>query len=217
MAARLILNPRQVVTQAVRKVKVLAVRVKAVAARVSQKMASHNRVTFGGKVVEVSCSEAEESGSESSNSSSESEVEAKKIYPNRKTVETDPNSSQSISLPKFDSKDSEEECRTSHHGFAHCMDVDFGVWRDKKISEGLKQWGEWDKMTCDHAEPGKEVKYPDPLGAPLAYMESHEVFKPIKMSEYDLCHFYQVGLSGDFPEFPTPHEPATNNHMYGFL
>ena len=72
-------------------------------------------------------------------------------------------------------------------------------------------------MTCDHREPGKEVKYPDPLGVPLDYMESHEVFKPIKMSEYELCCFYQVGLNGDFPEFPIPHEPATNNHMHGFL
>ena len=59
------------------------------------------------------------------------------------------------------------------------MDVDLSVWRDKKISEGLKQWDEWDKMTYNHAEPGKEAKYPDPLGAPLDYIESHDVFKPI--------------------------------------
>ena len=63
------------------------------------------------------------------------------------------------------------------------MDVDIGAWRDKKISEGLMQWDERDKMTCDHAEPGKEVKYPDPLGAPLDYMENHDASKPIKTSE----------------------------------
>ena len=96
------------------------------------------------------------------------------------------------------------------------MDADFGAWRGK-ISQGLKQWDEWDKMTCDHMELGKEAKCSDLLGTPLDYMESCEVFKSIKMSEYDLCHFYRVGLSGDFPEFPTPHEPATNNHMCSFL
>ena len=89
--------------------------------------------------------------------------------------------------------------------------------RDKKISQGLKQWDERDKMTCDHAEPGKEVKCPDLLGMPLDYMESCGVFKSIKMSEYDLCHFYKVGLNGDLPEFPTPHKPATSDHVCGFL
>ena len=38
-------------------------------------------------------------------------------------------------------------------GFAHCIHTDFGMWRDKKISEGLKQWDERNKMTCDHADP----------------------------------------------------------------
>ena len=65
-------------------------------------------------------------------------------------------------------------------------------------------------MTYDHVEPDNEVKYTDPLGAPLDYMESHNVFKPIKTSEYDLCCFYQVG-------FPRPHEPMTNDHMHSFL
>ena len=97
------------------------------------------------------------------------------------------------------------------------MDVDFGAWRDMKISEGLKQWDDWDKMTCDHTQLGKEAKYPDPLGTPLDNMESWNIFKPIMMTKYDLCYFYQVGLSGDFPEFPKPHKPATNDHMHGFL
>ena len=166
----------------------------------------------GGEV--VSCNEAEESGSESSSSSLESEVEAKKARPNRKTAEANPNTSQSISLPELDSKDSKEECKSNCRSFAHCMDV--GAWRDKKISVGLKQWDEWDKMTCDHVEPCKEAKCPDPLGTPLDYMESCEVFKPIKTTKYDLCRFYQVGLSGNFPEFPTPSEPATNNYMCSF-
>ena len=35
-------------------------------------------------------------------------------------------------------------------------------------------------------------------------MESHSAFKTIKTSEYGLCHFYQVGMSGNFSEFPEP-------------
>ena len=128
-------------------------------------------------------------------------------------METDPNTS----LPELDSKDSEEEWKMSCHSFAHHMDADFSMWRDKKISQGLKQWDERDKMTCDHAEPGKEVKCPDPLGMPLDYMESHRVFESIKMSKYDLCRFYKVGLSGNLPEFPTPCEPATSNHVHSIL
>ena len=84
------------------------------------------------------------------------------------------------------------------------MDGDFSLWRDKKISQGLKQWDERDKMTCDHMEPGKEAKCPNPLGMPLDYMESCGVFKSIKMSEYDLCFFYKVGLRGIFQSSPHP-------------
>ena len=102
-----------------------------------------------GKVVEVSCHKAEESGGKSGSSSSESEVEAKKAHPSRKTVETDSNTT----LPELDSKDSEKEWKTNCHSIAHCMDAYFDAWRNKKISQGLKQWDEWDKMTCDQAEP----------------------------------------------------------------
>ena len=131
------------------------------------------------KIVEVSCHKAEESGSESGSSSSESEVEVKKACPSKKTVETDPNTT----LQEPDSKDSEEEQKTSCHGFAHHMDADFGVLWDKKISQGLKQWGKREYMTYDHAEPGKEARCPDPLGVPLDYMESHRVFKSLKIHE----------------------------------
>ena len=89
--------------------------------------------------------------------------------------------------------------------------------RTKRTARALKQWDKRDKMTCDHVEPGKGVRCPNLLGMPLDYMESHEVFKSLKTSEYDLCHFYKVELSGDFPEFPTHCEPVTNDHMHGFL
>ena len=155
------------------------------------------------EIVEVSFHEAEESGSESSSSSSESEVEVKKAQLSKKTAEADPNTT----LPKLDSKDS-EECKMNRHSFACCTDADFGTWPDKKISQGLKQWDKRDKITCDHVEPGKEARCPNPLGVLLDYMESHGVFKSLKTSEYDLCHFYKVGLSGNFLEFPPPCEPA---------
>ena len=60
----------------------------------------------------------------------------------------------------------------SHHGFACRTDADFGAWQDKKISQGLKQWDERDKISCDHTEPGKEAKCPNLLGMLLDYMES---------------------------------------------
>ena len=47
-------------------------------------------------------------------------------------------------------------------------------------------------------------------------MTSCGVFKP-KTCEYDLCCFYQVGLSGDLPEFPSPHAPATRKQVSSFL
>ena len=48
-------------------------------------------------------------------------------------------------------------------------------------------------------------------------MTSHGIFKPKKTSEYDLCHFYQVWLSGDLPEFPLPHAPVTRKQVSSFL
>ena len=166
-----------------------------------------------GEMAEISCHESEESGSENSGSSSESKVDVKKACPSKKTAKSDPKTT----LLKLDSKDSEEEHKTKCHGFACHSDVNFSMWQDEQISQGPKQWDKMDKMTCDHAEPGKEAKCPDPLGTLLDYMESHRVFKIGKMSEYDLCHFHQVGLSGDFPKFPAPCEPTTNDHLHHFL
>ena len=72
-------------------------------------------------------------------------------------------------------------------------------------------------MTCDHADPCKEAKSPDQLGPPLDYMTSCGIFKPKKASEYDLCCFYQVRLSGDLLEFPLPHIPATHEQVSSLL
>ena len=72
-------------------------------------------------------------------------------------------------------------------------------------------------MACDLTKHGKGAKHPDPVGMLLGNMESCDVFKPLKMSEYDLCPFYQVGLKGDFSEIPLPHEPATKDHIHRLL
>ena len=62
-------------------------------------------------------------------------------------------------------------------------------------------------MPCAHANPCKEAKSPNLLGLPLDYMVSHGVCEPKKTS------FYQVGLSGDLPEFPLPHKSATHEQV----
>ena len=97
------------------------------------------------------------------------------------------------------------------------QDIDFGEWRDYMIREGYKEWAKWDKMICNHADPHKRAKHPDPLGAPIAYMESKDAFKPIKTSEYGLCHFYQVGTMGEFSPFPKPRQPMTSNDVHHLL
>ena len=76
------------------------------------------------------------------------------------------------------------------------------------IEAGHKEWAMWDTMTCDHIEHGNKVKHPDPVGVPVGYMVSCEMFKPPKADVYDLCHFYQLEENGDLPPFPAPCEPA---------
>ena len=48
-------------------------------------------------------------------------------------------------------------------------------------------------------------------------MVSHDVFKVKQTNEYDLCHFYQVGGSGDLPPFPSLHGPATHEKLSDFF
>ena len=78
---------------------------------------------------------------------------------------------------------------------------------------------DWSAMTCEHGDPGKEIKSKDPAGSLLDYMVSHDDLKVTQTSGYDLCHFYQVGHSGrgDLPPFPSPHWPATHEKLLEFL
>ena len=44
-------------------------------------------------------------------------------------------------------------------------------------------------------------------------MKACGVFKAKKTNAYDLCHFYHMSASGEFPTFPTPHEPASHDML----
>ena len=72
-------------------------------------------------------------------------------------------------------------------------------------------------MTCNHGDPCKELRYPDPTSPPLDYMKHHRVFKAKKSNEYNLCHFYCVELSRDLPTFLSPRKPATHKMLEDFL
>ena len=128
-----------------------------------------------------------------------------------------PNSSQTLSLPDLDSKDSEEQWKVQWCKDAQLLDRNFGEWCNCMISEGHTEWNKHDTMICDHADPCKEAKFPYPVRPPLEYMKHRGVFKPKKTNKYDLCHFYKVGLSGDLLSFPSPHEPATSELLSKFL
>ena len=128
-----------------------------------------------------------------------------------------PNSSQMLSLPDLDSKDTKEEWKVQWHKDAWLLDRNFSEWHGRMIGEGHAEWNKHDTMICDHTDPCKEAKFPDPTGPPLDYMKHHGVFKSKKTNEYDLCHFYEVGLLGDLLSFPSPHKPATHELLSKFL
>ena len=85
------------------------------------------------------------------------------------------------------------------------------------ISKGHNEWNMNDTMTCDHVDPCKQAKFPDPISLPLEYMKHCGVFGAKKTNKYDLCCFYQVGLSRDLPDFPSPLKPATHEQVSKFL
>ena len=88
--------------------------------------------------------------------------------------------------------------------------VEFSVWWDEQIEKGNK-WKEWDVLTSDHTEPNKLTTVPDLWGHPSSTCSP--VFDPIATSVFGLCHFYQVGQSGDFPKFIKPCKPATIKYV----
>ena len=129
----------------------------------------------------------------------------------------DPKSPHPPSWPDADNKDSEEEWKCEQCKDDQLLDKNFSAWHTHMIREGCAGWEKCDTMTCNHGDPCKELRYPDPVGPPLDYMKHHGVFKAEKYNEYDLCHFYHIELSGDLPTFPSPPEPATREMLEDFL
>ena len=160
---------------------------------------------------EASSSEAEGSDTECGSSSSETagQIPTRAATPMKETKGGNPNSSQMLSLPDLNSKDTEEEWKVQWCKDAWLLDRNFGEWCKRMTSEGHTEWKKCDTMICDHIDPCKEAKFPDLTSPPLDYMKHCGVFKSKKTNEYDLCHFYQVRLTGDLPNFPSPHKPAT--------
>ena len=133
-------------------------------------------------------SETEESDAESSSSSSESDDETltKATPSTKKTPESNPNTSQMLSLPDLDSKDLMEKWKIQWHRDDCLLDEKFGTWQDQMISKGQNEWKMHDTMTYDHADPCNEAKFPDLIGPPLEYMKHCRVFSANKTNEYDL-------------------------------
>ena len=144
-------------------------------------------------------------------------LQPKQPHLRRRPQEAFPNTSQTLSLPDLDSKDFEEEWKIQRHRDACLLDKKFGKWQDQMISKGHNEWNMHDTMTCDHTDLCKKAKFLDPISPPLEYMKHCGVFDAKKTNEYDLCHFYQVGLSGHLLDFPLPHEPATHEQVSKFL
>ena len=107
--------------------------------------------------------------------------------------------------------------RVRHHKDAHLLDKNFSEWHDHMICKGHKDWDTCDKMLCNHMDPCKEGKSPDPVGPSLEYMKYSSIFDPKKTNKYDLCCCYEVGLLWDLPTFPSPCEPATREQVRKFL
>ena len=159
--------------------------------------------------------ETEESDSESSSSYSKTHGEipaqptslVKKTKGGTSMKETkigNPNSSQTPSLPNFNSKDTEEEQKVQRHKDAQLLDKNCSKWCDCMISESNADWKKHDTMTSNQRDPCKELKYPDPAGPPLVYMKHCRVFKAKKTNEYDLVASIELNFFETFQSFPLP-------------
>ena len=175
-----------------------------------------------------SSSNTKESSSQSSHSSTETdgEIPAHVVSPAKDTQgdtsvkedkTNDPKSPCPPSRSDDNNKDSEKEWQCQHHKDAQLLDKNFSAWCVCMISEGCAGWEKCDAMTCNHGDPWKELRHPDPTSPPLDYMKHHRVFKAKKSNEYDRCHFYLIELSGDLPTFLSPCEPATCKMLEDFL
>ena len=98
------------------------------------------------------------------------------------------------------------------------LDTNFDAWWCKKIANGVAGWAMRDTMICNLPKHGKmQPNHPDPVGLPLDYMHERQVFDGIQSDIYDLCQFYILGMTGDPPEFPEPHELTTHGQIRDLL
>ena len=111
-----------------------------------------------------------------------------------------------------ESKLREQQCQD-----ARLLDKDFGAWCNKKISKGSAAWKICAKMRCDHGGAFKDHQHSDPVSLPLDYMKSSGVFKATKTNVYDLCCFYRISATGEFPAFPAPRDPTSSNMLRELL
>ena len=170
-----------------------------------------------GEVAQSAIIEMDSEDSESSSDSDSGETMPSVPTPKREGKEAKPSMAHSSSLPFLDPKLPEEQRKIEWHKYTRPLDINFGNWQDKKIQEGCKVWKTCSVMTCEHGDPGKEIKRKDPTGPLVDYMVNCNVFKVKPMSRNNLCHFYQVGHSGNLPPFPSPCWPATHKKLLDFL
>ena len=75
-------------------------------------------------------------------------------------------------------------------------------------------WAKQETMKCG-------MKYKDPLGAPLEYIQPRKVFEPLASSAYGLCRFYDVGLKATKGSAPIsclmPKAPMTSSLLKALL
>ena len=175
-----------------------------------------------------SSSDTGESSSQSSHSSLESdgEIQARMVLPAKKTqgdasAKGDKaNDLKSLCLapqPDANDKDFEEEWKCQCCKDAWLLDKNYGAWCAHIIGKGHADWEKHDALSCDHGDPCKELRHPDPASPPLDYMKHHGIFKAKKSNKYNLCHFYCIELSGDLPTFSSPCEPAIHKMLEDFL
>ena len=89
-----------------------------------------------GKATDSEVEGSDAGGSNSPSKSDHTESPPKAFPPAKKALEVNLNTSQTLSLPDLDSKDSEEEWKAKQCLDAHLLDTNFGKWWDQKISEG---------------------------------------------------------------------------------
>ena len=125
----------------------------------------------------------------------------------------------SMSLLDISTTDNEDTRKCKACELAHKSDIDFVVWKDKLICEGVTSIQEWDSTVNDYADGGKRrPKNPDSLGPPISYMKECGVFQPLPSmtNPLGLCRFYPMDPVSVSMLAP-PKSLAMAEHLKGLL